>query len=226
MIRRIRRVVIWGAGGHALAVADAVRRRGWYDLIGFLDDVSPERRGEEFAASVILGGREQIPLLCELGVGSVLVAVGDNEDRVRLAADACLAGFALASVCHPAASTPQGFMMGGGTVIMPGAIIQPGTSIGENVIINTGATVDHGCAIDDGVHIAPGAHLGGNVKVYRGAFVGMGAVVVPGVTIDPGAVVGAGSVVLADVPHSTVVYGNPARVIRTVRPGDFARLSQ
>jgi PglD N-terminal domain len=39
------KIVIWGAGGHALVVADIIRLRDDYELVGFLDDVNPERAG-------------------------------------------------------------------------------------------------------------------------------------------------------------------------------------
>ncbi len=211
-------VVIWGAGGHALVVADIIRLGVWEGrgcpLLGFLDDVNPERAGEPFGGATVLGGREQLDELLGVGINHLIIGVGDNEARLRLADLVRAKGFHLARAIHPQAilETDVSVSVGEGTVIMAGAVVQPGCSIGKNVIINTGATVDHGCVIDDGVHIAPGAHLGGNVRVYRGAFVGMGAIVVPGVTIDPGAIIGAGSVVLKDVLAGTTVYGNPARV--------------
>jgi acetyltransferase-like isoleucine patch superfamily enzyme len=52
------------------------------------------------------------------------------------------------------------------------------------------------------------------VRIGRNVWIGFDACVLPGVTIGEGAVVGARSVVVADVPASTVVAGNPARVIR------------
>ena len=211
-------VVVWGAGGHALVVADVIRLGVWEGrgraLLGFLDDVNPERAGEPFGGATVLGGREQLDELLGAGINHLIIGVGDNEARLKLADLVRAKGFHLARAIHPQAilEADISVSVGEGTVIMAGAVVQPGCSIGENVIVNTGATVDHGCVIDDGVHIAPGAHLGGNVIVYRGAFVGMGAIVVPDVVIGPRAIVGAGSVVLENVPNDTVVYGNPARV--------------
>ncbi len=210
-----RRLVIWGAGGHALVVADIVRRVGWYDLVGFLDDVSPERHGSTFCHSIILGGRDDLAALHsadEMGVDSIIIAIGDNEARLRLSEDARAVGFHLAAARHPRSTVPNDFMMGAGTVIMAGAVVQPGCRIGENVIINTGATVDHECRIGNGAHIAPGAHLAGNVQIGEEVFVGIGAVVAQDLLVGYKAIVGAGAVVIRDVMYQTTVYGNPARV--------------
>ena len=219
-----RRVVIWGAGGHALVVADIVRRVGWYDLIGFLDDVNPERHRDGFGDSIILGGREQLDILKARGIQNIIIGVGNNEARMRLARDADDAGFWLAAAIHPRATVPRGFQMGRGTVIMAGAVVNPGTIISENIIINTGATVDHDCVIAAGAHICPGVHLASRVIVEEKAWVGIGATVISGIRIGAGAIIGAGAVVLRDVTNGTVCYGNPARFVRPVRKGDFARL--
>ena len=209
-----RRVVIWGAGGHALVVADIVRRVGWYDLVGFLDDVNPKRCGEEFGHSTILGGREQMRLFYGMGIGNIIIAIGDNEVRARLAEDSYVDCLELATAIDPRAAPPTDIMVGEGTVIVAGAVVQPGGSIGKNVIINTGATVDHECIIEDGVHIAPGAHLAGRITVGRGTLIGVGAAIITGVQIGAGTIIGAGAVVLKDVPSGVVCYGNPARVVR------------
>jgi acetyltransferase-like isoleucine patch superfamily enzyme len=52
------------------------------------------------------------------------------------------------------------------------------------------------------------------VVIGDGAIVGVGAIILAGVTVGERAYVGAGSVVTRNVPPRSVVFGNPARVIR------------
>jgi acetyltransferase EpsM len=208
-------VVIWGAGGHALVVADILRLAGEYDILGFLDDRSPQRRGELFAGGRILGGREQLDTLLTGGV-HLLLAVGDCQARLSLARELGGRGLPFATAAHPRATLAADVRVGAGSVVAAGAVINPATRLGGHTIVNTCASIDHECIVDDGVHVAPGARLAGRVSVGRGTWVGMGAVVLPGVRIGAGTVIGAGAVVLHDVPDGLVAYGVPARVVRRV----------
>ena len=53
--------------------------------------------------------------------------------------------------------------------------------------------------------------------VKKGASIGSGATILANVTIGENAMIGAGSVVTRDVPPNTVVAGNPARILRSLR---------
>jgi acetyltransferase-like isoleucine patch superfamily enzyme len=52
------------------------------------------------------------------------------------------------------------------------------------------------------------------VVIERGAYLGMNSAVLPGVRVGEGAYVGECAVVAEDVPAHSVVYGNPATVVR------------
>ena len=52
--------------------------------------------------------------------------------------------------------------------------------------------------------------------VQKGASIGSGSTILCNVTIGEGAIVGAGSVVTRNVPPRTIVWGNPARVLRRI----------
>ena len=55
------------------------------------------------------------------------------------------------------------------------------------------------------------------VFIGKGSLILVGAIILPGVKIGEGVVVGAGSVVTKDVPDYTIVGGNPARVIKSLK---------
>jgi len=60
--------------------------------------------------------------------------------------------------------------------------------------------------------------------IKRGAWIPPGTIILAGVTIGENSVVGAGSVVTKDVEPYTVVAGNPAKVIRSLKiAGDDAK---
>lgn len=205
------RLVLWGAAGHAMVVADIVQRAGQYCLVGFIDDVSLERDGTHFFGYRVYGGRASLELLLAQGVSDILIAVGSNTPRLSMAEYALERGFRLATAVHPAAVVAPDVKLGAGSVVMAGAVVNPGTLLGSNVIVNTAASVDHECVLADGVHIGPGAHLGGKVKVGRCAWVGIGASVRDRIEIGEESVVGAGAVVIRDIPPRVTAFGVPAR---------------
>jgi acetyltransferase EpsM len=208
------KLVIWGASGHARVVADIVRLQNLFEIVGFLDNVTPQRRGEIFAGKPILGGTEQLEPLSKAGVSFMILALGDGRARRQLANSSRNAGFQLACAIHPKAIMAEDVTPGLGTVVAAGAVINPGCQIGENVIINTGATVDHDCIIGEGAHVCPGTHLAGWVKVGAGTWVGIGSTVIDRIEIGAESTVGAGSVVVRNIPPGVVAYGVPARVVR------------
>ncbi len=67
---------------------------------------------------------------------------------------------------------------------------------------------------------APAADTPRPVRIGNNVWIGFDSCILPGVTIADGSVVGARSVVVDDVPPYSVVAGNPARIIRSIQPGD------
>jgi hypothetical protein len=49
------KVVVWGTSGHALVVVDILRLQAKYDVVGFLDNIHPDRYGAFFCNAPILG---------------------------------------------------------------------------------------------------------------------------------------------------------------------------
>jgi UDP-N-acetylbacillosamine N-acetyltransferase len=210
------RLVIWGASGHAMVVADIIRLAGEYELYGFLDDVNPDRHHTQFCGAPVLGGAKELDRLKDKGVEYLIFGFGHCQARLRLSEFVLAKGYSLAAAIHPKSVIAADVHIGRGTVVVAGAVINAGAVVGENVIINTSASVDHECIIQDGAHICPGAHLAGNVNVGQAAWIGIGAAIIERVCIGANVIIGAGAVVLSDIPAGVMAYGVPAKVIKKV----------
>jgi UDP-N-acetylbacillosamine N-acetyltransferase len=206
-------VVVWGASGHALVVADILRLRG-HRVAGYLDNINPKRRGEAFGGAEVLGGPECLGTLRAEGLEYMVIAVGDCTARLRLGAESHRRGWILLTVIHPSATVADSAELGAGCVLAAGSVINPEARIGANGIVNTCASVDHECILGDGVHVGPGAHLAARVTVGTATFIGVGCAIRDRVRIGSQCVIGAGSTVVRDVPDGVVAYGSPVRVVR------------
>ncbi len=207
--RKPESVVIWGAGGHGHVVADLLRTAGGWALAGFVDNLNPP--GTRIMDLPVLGDADQLPRLRDQGVRTLVAAIGDCAERMKMLRRARELGFRTPTLVHPSCIVSSAAVLDDACVLCAGAIVGPGTRIGTGAILNTRAAVDHDNRLDEGVHVAPGAVLCGFVSVGRETWIGAGAVVRDHLTIGQRVIVGACATVLRDVPDGQTVDGTPAR---------------
>jgi len=206
----MKRLAILGASGHGKVVADCAECAGWNEVV-FFDDAWP-------SCSVngiwkVVGDTNA--LLSDLALfDGVIVAIGNNDTRLRKQLELLSRGASLVSVIHPDSLISKYAELGIGSVVMAGAVINVGTKLGCCCIINTGSTIDHDCVLEDAVHISPGVHLAGGVTVGECSWVGIGSNIRQLVKIGKQTVIGAGSVVIKNIPDSVTAFGNPAQIVK------------
>ena len=132
----------------------------------------------------------------------------------------------------------------GGRIVVGSCAFWPGVrlecwrgariTVGDGTYFNRGAeivaaasvTIGRDCAIgrdviimDSDQHAMPGERfIAKPVQIEDRVWIGARSIVLKGVTIGHDSVVGAGSIVTRDIPPLSIAVGQPARVIRAVRP--------
>ena len=201
-------LLLFGAGGHAKVVLDAL------ECLGEL----PERVIDDAPRSETLLGVQVMQNSAE--VWKVYpqfrfhVALGGNAVRRRYFEQLREKGGVAFTVVHPRTVISRHARLGEGCFVAGGVIINPGAEIGENCIINTGASIDHDCQIGAHSHICPGVRLAGNVTVGTESMVGTGTSIIPGMVLGDRVTVGAGAAVVRDIPSGSTACGVPARILK------------
>jgi sugar O-acyltransferase (sialic acid O-acetyltransferase NeuD family) len=189
-------LLVAGAGGHGIVIAEAAQLQGaWSCITLFDDDVERPRDLLGFAFGGAMPALQARLRHAEAGI-ALAVGIGLNDLRMRMVEDCLALGSKLATVIHPSAIVSPSASVGAGTVVLAGAIIGSRAKVGRGCIVNTAAVVEHDCVVADGVHLAPRAVLGGGVTVGQQAWIGTGASVAPGVSIVVGARINAGAAVI------------------------------
>jgi len=207
---KLRRIYVYGAGGHGKVVADLLLAAG-LPVIGFVDDC-PSRLGSTVLDFLVAGNGEWLRAKESREAVAVALGIGDNRARQDVAERCRSWGFEIATAIHPRATVSSSAVTGAGTVVMAGAVINADARLGLGVIVNTGAVVEHDCLLGDYAHLSPNAALGGAARLGPLSHVGLGAVVLPGVAVGSETIIGAGAVVVRNIPERVVATGVPARV--------------
>ena len=214
----MKKCVVFGGGGHASVVLDAIQAQGVYRAVA-VTDPDPALEGTSILGVPVIGDDEHLSSVDSdvqyfvIGVGSI----ADNSCRKRIYDRISRSDLVPATVIHPSSVIASSAKVGPGTVIFAGVVVNPGVLIQENVIVNSLALVEHDCVLEDHVHGCPGARVGGDVRVREGAFIGAGAVIKQGLSIGSWATVAMGAAVVRPVTDGATVAGVPARVSRTTK---------
>lgn len=208
-------IIILGAGGHALVVADAVHACG-DTVVGYVDTVSPQRKGKIFNGAPIVGGIDELTSCAKRSKISVAFGFGDCAAHYVLIRTLAEHNIELMTVIHPSAVVSESAEISRGVYVGPQAVVEAHASIGVGSIVNCGACICHECSLGSAVTICPGVIIGGKTRIGDKTWLGIGTTIIDKISIGSLCFIGAGAAVIKDLPNGVLAVGVPARIVKNI----------
>ncbi|MCT7995217.1 acetyltransferase [Laspinema olomoucense] len=212
--------IIWGSSGHSKVLSSLIRQLG--GIVIALFDNNPDAQPSLKDVPLYRGieGFNEWLLSCdEPSKVRGIAAIGGSRGKDRLDIHNLFIsqGIQVETLIHPNASICNTSRIARGSQLLSLSLVASDSIIGEACILNHRASVDHDCVVGNGIHLAPASTLCGCVTLGDNVMVGAGAVVLPRLTVGKNTIIGAGSVVTKDLPENVVVFGNPAKVMKSIQ---------
>ncbi|MGH1288388.1 acetyltransferase [Bacillus toyonensis] len=207
----MKKIALIGQGGHAQVIQDMIHTNGSFKIIAFFDD---KYKSLCKANEIYYGPISSIQTLRREIEFQLIIAIGNNTVREKIAEQLHFNDDCYESIIHPTAWISKSATIGRGTVIMPNVTINADTIIGRHVIVNTSSVVEHDNCIGDFVHIGPNATLTGAVTIGNVTQIGAGVTIIPNLIIGARSMIGAGATVIHNIPSYCTAVGLPAKIIK------------
>ena len=151
-------LLIIGAGSFSPEVEELAHLLGYSD-IAFLDD-NPAMA----YCSPVIGSIADIEKF-RSQYDTAIVALGNNETRMKYHEQLKRCGYNIPVLIHPTAYVSPTAEISPGCIIRAKAVVSRDVKIGEASILNVGALIDHHVEIGYGCHILMGAVVRNKAKV-------------------------------------------------------------
>lgn len=200
-------------GTHTLAehLSDVISEIPGYEVVGFVENMDPERCLEPLAGLPVLW----VESIGQLASTHKAVCGLGTTQRERFVTQVSEMGLAFETLVHPSAWISSRAEIGMGCFVNVHASVATAAVLGEQIFVNRGAMIGHHTRIGAYSSIQSGANIAGNSSVGDHTYVGMGAVILDHIKIGSGCIIGAGSVVTRDLPDAVKAAGVPATIIET-----------
>jgi sugar O-acyltransferase (sialic acid O-acetyltransferase NeuD family) len=203
-----------GAGGPLVIVGDSLfaeiaheyfEHDSPYDVVAF--SVEEAYRSHESLRGLPVVPFETLHERFDPAATSVFAAItyGQlNRVRTRLADDAAVRGFALASYVSSRAFVWRNVELGEHCFVFEDNTLQPFVRVGRNCVLWSGNHVGHHSTVGDNVFISSHVVISGSVTVEDNCFLGVNSTLVNDITIGRDTWIGPAVVITRDVEPETV----------------------
>ena len=214
MIKKTKKLIIYGESAYALMLACYFQTDSPYEVVAFCVDKAYKTKDEiEGIPVVVLENIEQYYASDE---HAMFAAIGYKSVRThkQLFEKIAKLSFPIASYISSQAIVDTTCNVGVNCLVLAGSIIEPGVRIENNCFVNSGAIICHHATIKAHSILASGSLIGGHSTVGECSLIGFHATVAELLELGEETLVAAGSVLLEHTEKHTMYAGTPAKVIK------------
>lgn len=210
----MKKIAIFGAGGHASEIIDICDALGYTDISLVLMPNETSNLVDETLCKT----ENDINELYDSGY---YFAIGIADGTIRSKISNRYKHLIYPSLIHPDASFGKRQRADventKGTIVAAGARFMSNITLGSFCSFGLNCTIGHDSNFGNFVSVMPGANISGNVKIMDKCFVGTGATIIQGsaenkLILCEGLTVGAGAVVTKSFEVGDVIIGVPAAI--------------
>jgi len=210
---------VYGTGGAGRELFELIEtwnkcRSINYDLV-FIDDY----RDSEKLFDVDIFSFDSFRHQFSVDEAKVVVSAGEPRIRKLLWERVKANGYGFETLIHPQATVSPRATIGEGSIIKKGALVSCDCIIGKNVDIMVNSYIGHDSSIGDHGEIGSLVSIGGYCSLGEEVFIGQGTIIRDKISIGNKSIIGMGSIVTCSFDEKSIVYGNPAKLIRTSEDG-------
>lgn len=199
-----KQIILIGAGGHGVSVADVIEKDKKFKIYGFID----MKKNKSLKKYKTLGSDKNLNKL-KKKVNYAFIAIGQIKElflREKIFKKLLKLKFKIPKIVSPLAYVSNNASIGAGTIVMHGAIINSKAKIGNNCIINTGAIIEHDVVIGDNCHISTGSIINGGAIIFSNSFIGSGSVIKQKIIIGKASFVNAKQFVKKNLKANSKIF--------------------
>ena len=207
----MKTLCIYGCGGMGRELADLAPRIDQWENIIFIDD---NKDSPLVVDDIPVFTLEDAQVEYNKSELEFIISAGEPAVRERLSYKLKEADMVEARIIDNNFILSKFSSIGKGTIVHTGATVTVNVHIGKSCLLNKHCVIGHDVNVGDYTVISPNVTIGGNVNIGSNCYIGSGAIIRNGISIGDNSIIGMGAVILKDVEQSSVMVGNPAKLLR------------
>ncbi len=179
----MKKIILIGAGGHAVSCIDVIKQEKKFKIIGLVDN--NKNTGDNFLDFKIIGKDNDLQKLRKITKYAFVTVgqIGLSEIRKKIFSKLIKLNFVIPNIISPISYVSKYATFKQGSIVHHGAIVNSLAEVGNNCIINSKSLIEHGVKLGSHTHVSTSAVINGDTQIGEECFIGSNAVIINNIKI-------------------------------------------